>query len=255
LLSYSGGSIAAGEFVTFTVTLDVADTVAPSETLINTATITNATTLEGDVTGERDNPDPDNDGSDIDSDSVTVRSNSLAGNVYFDANNDGIFSDAAESGIEGVNVRLQGTDHLGNAVDITIQTLADGSYLFDDLRPGTYRITETQPTTAVNGKDYLDGTDTIGTQGGNDSTNDEFSNIVLSTGVETQGTGNNFGELEEAELSGFVFHDSNNNGVRDSGEVGINGVGVTHSRLHRDEIMQMDKTKMDRWQTAFHPTM
>ena len=228
LLAYSGGSIASGGFVTFTLTLDLADSVAPGATLVNTATITNATTLEGNAPGERDNPDPDNDGSDTDNDSVTVRSNSLAGNVYFDADNDGIF-DAAESGIAGVDIRLQGTDHLGNTVDITLQTLGDGSYLFDDLRPGTYRITEAQPTTAANGKDYLDGTDTIGTQGGNDSVNDDFSNIVLSTGVETHGTGNNFGELEEAELSGFVWHDADNDGVRDASEVGIGGVDVTLS--------------------------
>jgi fimbrial isopeptide formation D2 family protein/uncharacterized repeat protein (TIGR01451 family) len=226
LLSYAGGTIAAGDAVTFTITLDLLDTVAVDSTLVNTATITNASTLQGSVPGERDNPDPDNDGSDTDNDSVRIRSNSLAGNVYFDADNDGVF-DGAESGIAGVDVRLRGVDHLGNTVDTTVQTLADGSYLFDDLRPGTYRITETQPTTAINGKDYLDGSDTIGTQGGNSSANDDFTNIVLPTGAETNGTNNNFGELEEAELSGFVWHDANNDGIKDVTEVGIGGVEVT----------------------------
>ena len=92
---------------------------------------------------------------------------------------------------------------------------------------GYLSITETQPTTAVNGKDYFDGSDTIGTPGGNSSVNDEFSNIVLPTGVETNGTNNNFGELEEAELSGFVWHDADNDGVKDAGEAGIGGVDVT----------------------------
>ena len=226
LLSYSGGSITAGATVTFTITLDLTETVLPNQTLVNTATITNATTLEGSTAGERDDPDPDNDGSDTDSDSIRIRSNSLAGHVYFDADNDGIF-DSGESGIENVDVRLQGVDHLGNNVDITVQTLADGSYLFENLRAGTYQITETQPTVAANGKDYLDGIDTIGTPGGNDTVNDQFSNIVLPTGTETEGIDNDFGELEEAELSGFVWHDANNNGIRDAGEDGIGGVEVT----------------------------
>ena len=227
-LGYAGGTIAAGGFVEFTFEIELNDTVLPGQTLVNTANVTNASTLEGSVAGERDDPDPDNDNSDTDNDSVTIRSNSLAGNVYFDANNDGVFG-GTETGIGSVTVRLRGTDHLGNSVDTSVNTLADGSYLFDDLRPGTYRITETQPTVAVNGKDYLDGTDTIGTPGGNDSVNDDFSNIVLPTGVETDGTDNNFGELEEAELSGFVWHDADNDGVKDGSEVGIGGVDVTLS--------------------------
>lgn len=226
LLSYSGGTIAAGGFATFTFTVDLADTVSTGATLVNTANVTQASTLQGAVTGERDNPDPDSDNSDTDNDAVTIRSNSLSGNVYFDADNDGNF-DGSETGIENVDVRLQGTDHLGNSVDVTVQTLPDGSYLFDDLRPGTYRITETQPTTAANGKAYLDGTDTLGTPGGDDSVNDEFSNIILSAGVETHGVNHNFGELEEAELSGFVWHDANNDGIKDGSEVGIGGVEVT----------------------------
>lgn len=228
LLSYAGGTIGAGDSVLFTITLDLLETVAVDSTLVNTATITNASTLQGTTPGERDDPDPDNDGSDTDNDSIRIRSNSLAGNVYFDADNDGVF-DVGETGIANVDVRLRGLDHLGNAVDVTVQTLPDGSYLFDDLRPGTYRITETQPTTAINGKDYLDGADTIGTQGGNSSVNDDFTNILLPTGAETNGTGNNFGELEEVELSGFVWHDANNDGVRDASEVGIGGVEVSLS--------------------------
>jgi fimbrial isopeptide formation D2 family protein/uncharacterized repeat protein (TIGR01451 family) len=230
-LVYSGGDIVAGGFVEFTFTVDLSDTVAPTDVISNTATVTNASTLEGTVAGERDDPDPDGDNSDTDSDSVTIRTNSIAGSVYFDADNDGMF-DGSETGIGNVTVRLRGTDHLGNLVDTTttVQTNADGSYRFDNLRPGTYRVTETQPTVALNGKDYLDGTDTLGSEaGGNDSTNDELANIVLSTGVSTDATDYNFGELEEAELSGFVYHDSNNNGVKEASETGIGGVDVTLS--------------------------
>src|SRR5262249_44934747 len=56
----------------------------------------------------------------------------------------------------------------------------------DNLRPGTYSIVETQP------RAFLDGKDTIGTQGGSTS-NDRFFDIVLGAGV--NGVNNNFGEL------------------------------------------------------------
>ncbi|TWU59988.1 Serine-aspartate repeat-containing protein D precursor [Rubripirellula tenax] len=226
LLRYSGGTIGVGQTVTFTFAAKLTDTVATDAVLVNTATIENATSLSGTVAGERDSTDPDGDGSDTSSDSVRIREHSLAGFVYFDADNDGVF-DSGETGIQNVSIRLQGTDHLNQAVDTTIQTLANGSYLFADLRPGTYSITQTQPTVAVSGKDYLDGRDTIGTPGGNATANDTFTSIVLPLNSEVDGTANNFGELEEAEISGFVYHDADNDGVKDLGEATIGGVVVT----------------------------
>src|SRR5262249_16212669 len=60
---------------------------------------------------------------------------SLAGNVYYDANNNGLRDDGANSGIGGVTVVLTGTDDLGNAVSTSTTTAADGSYSFGGLRP------------------------------------------------------------------------------------------------------------------------
>jgi hypothetical protein len=141
---------------------------------------------------------------------------SLAGNVYDDANNDGIFQ-STELGIGGVIVTLTGTDDLGNPVNLSIMTAFGGSYSFPNLRPGTYIITETQPS------GYLDGKDTIGTPGGT-TANDVFSNIVLGAGV--NGVNNNFGELLPASLGDFVWYDTNLNGIQDLGEPGIDGVTV-----------------------------
>ncbi|MGB7324446.1 MAG: SdrD B-like domain-containing protein, partial [Rubripirellula sp.] len=230
-LSYSGGTIAAGATATFTFTVDLLESVATDAVLANTATIEDASTLSGTEAGERNDTDPDSNGSDTSSDSVRIREHSLAGFVYFDADNDGV-KDIAETGILGVDVKLQGTDHLGNNVDTTIQTLADGSYSFVDLRPGTYSITQTQPVIAASGKDYLDGLDTVGTQGGNGSTNDTFTNIVLPLTSELDGVNNNFGELEEAELRGFVYHDADNDATKDPAESGIGGVTVTLSGVN-----------------------
>jgi len=109
---------------------------------------------------------------------------SLAGFVYADTNNDGV-KQGTESGISGVTVTLTGTNDLG-AVTLTTTTGAGGAYAFTNLRPGTYTISETQPT------GYLDGKDTIGTPGGNATVNDVFSAVVLNAGV--NGANNNFGE-------------------------------------------------------------
>ncbi len=139
----------------------------------------------------------------------------LSGFVFNDNDNDGV-REPGETGIEGVQVRLTGFDDEG-AVDQSVTTDANGFYQFGDLRPGTYSLTESQPST------HLDGKDSIGTQGGIEG-DDQFSDINLQAGVD--GQNNNFGEVKPAELSGFVFHDANNNGVRDPGEQGIPGVSV-----------------------------
>ncbi|MGO9601740.1 MAG: beta strand repeat-containing protein, partial [Isosphaeraceae bacterium] len=143
---------------------------------------------------------------------------SLSGFVYVDANDDGT-KQAGESGIAGVTVSLTGTDDLNNAVSLTTTTLADGSYGFTNLRPGTYTITETQPA------GYLEGKDTIGTPGGSSATQDVFSNVVVTSG--TVGTNNNYGELVPSSLSGFVYVDANNDGIKQAGESGIAGVTIT----------------------------
>jgi hypothetical protein len=109
---------------------------------------------------------------------------SLSGSVYVDANNNGDF-EPGEAPIAGVQITLTGTNDLGNSVTLTTQTGSDGSYLFAALRPGSYHIHETQPA------GYLDGLDTIGSQGGV-STNDDFFIAALATS--TNGIHNNFGE-------------------------------------------------------------
>ncbi|MCS6975506.1 MAG: carboxypeptidase regulatory-like domain-containing protein [Gemmatales bacterium] len=147
-----------------------------------------------------------------------LRPASLSGFVYVDADNDGVKS-ASELGITGVTLTLTGTDDLGNAVRMTAVTGGDGGYRFDNLRPGNYTVTQTQPD------GYLDGKEAVGSAGGSLSANDRISNITLSSG--TQGTGYNFGELQPATLGGSVYSDLNNNGVREASESGIAGVRIT----------------------------
>src|SRR5205807_7586685 len=131
----------------------------------------------------------------------------LSGYVYPDANNHGV-KDGGEAVIAGATINLSGTDANG-AVSQSTTTDATGFYQFQNLRPGTYAVNELQPA------NYLDGKDAVGSQGGTTG-NDVLSNINLPAGI--QGMNNNFGELAPAGLSGFVYVDSNDNGIKDSGE-------------------------------------
>ena len=142
---------------------------------------------------------------------------SLSGFVYSDSNDNGV-KESGEAPIAGVTITITGTDDLGAAVSATTTTGADGSYSFTNLRPGTYTASESQPA------GYLDGKDTIGSQGGTTG-NDLFSAISLSAG--TNGVNNNFGELNPASISGFVYVDSNNNGLYEGSESPISGVTAT----------------------------
>jgi parallel beta-helix repeat protein len=142
----------------------------------------------------------------------------LSGFVYTDRDNDGI-KEAGETGIEGVTVELEGMSTEGESVERTTTTAADGSYSFEDLPAGTYAINESQPA------NFFDGRDTIGTQGGSVA-NDRFFDITLDAGE--NGVENNFAELAPASLSGLVFRDADNDGVRDGGE---NSIGAVTIRL------------------------
>ena len=123
---------------------------------------------------------------------VTLNANTLAGRVYEDANNDGVHT-LGELPIAGTILTLTGTDHLGNPVSRTTVTLADGTYLFDALRPGTYTVRETQPLA------YADGLDSAGSLGGTLG-NDVVSAISIPLGGPASGVDYNFGERPTADL-------------------------------------------------------
>ncbi|MCB0545866.1 MAG: carboxypeptidase regulatory-like domain-containing protein, partial [Saprospiraceae bacterium] len=65
---------------------------------------------------------------------------SIGNFVWEDLDGDGE-QDPGEPGIQGVEVTLTGTDVFGNPVTQTTTTDVDGSYLFDELVPGDYKLT------------------------------------------------------------------------------------------------------------------
>src|SRR5579871_1837398 len=139
----------------------------------------------------------------------------LAGYVYLDTNDNGV-REAGEAGIAGITVTLTGTNDLG-PVSIATLTSAVGGYQFQNLRPGSYTITETEPAS------YLHGRNALGSLGGT-VTSDQVIAVNLNAGA--NGSDYDFAELVPASVSGFVFLDANNNGMKDPGEAGIPSVNI-----------------------------
>lgn len=92
--------------------------------------------------------------------------------------------DNNERFLSGVPIRLVGTA-LGEPVNITTYTLADGSYSFDNLAPGNYRVIFTSPT------DMVDGADITGSHGDADSVANQFT-INIDPPGNVQATNYNF---------------------------------------------------------------
>jgi len=73
-----------------------------------------------------------------------LSSAAIGGKVYDDRDISGTFN-AGDAGIAGVAMGLAGTDVFGNAVARTAVSDAAGDYLFANLAPGSYVVTQTQP--------------------------------------------------------------------------------------------------------------
>jgi uncharacterized repeat protein (TIGR01451 family) len=159
------GTIAVGE----TLELDIVATVDTAGTKINTAEVSAADQFDSDSTPDNDVAAED----DQDEVSVTPRVASISGYVYVDLDKDGQ-RDSFDLPVEGVEIRLTSTD----GFDETVTTLADGSWEFIDLAPGTYTVIETQPTQWVDGPE-TQGTPTLGTVG-----DDTFVDLVLEDGMD-----------------------------------------------------------------------
>ena len=183
VVNVSGGDLADGEDFAFTIVVTVDEGASGTQT--NTAT----------VSSDVADPDNTNDTATAVTD-VDPRTSSISGRVYLDWDNDGEV-DAGESGLTGIVITLTGTDTLGNDVNLTTTTDANGNYSFDDLAAGTYSVAETQPD------GVRDGIETVG-QGATAVASDNlFSQLVLGVGVDA--TDFNFAELNDPAVQASVL--------------------------------------------------
>lgn len=176
VITVDGGNLANGGNFSFTINASVNSGI--SGILTNSATVSSTT---GEINLGNNTATAVTD--------VDPLTSSIAGSVYIDANNDGI-RDPGEQGIAGVQITLNGTDALGNTINRTDLTDADGNYLFDNLAAGTYAVSQTQPA------GFIDGQETVGTGATAIPADDVFTELGL--GEDVQAAEFNFGELERA---------------------------------------------------------
>jgi len=151
----------------------------------------------------------------------------LSGAIFTDTNTNAT-RDVGEAGVPNISVRLTGTDVAGAAVNVTSNSDANGVFTFTGLQPsnGTgYTITQSLPPgiPALNA--------TVGSLGGStfgDFTRTMVNSIPVTPG--SAGTGYNFGTapaIPTSSISGSVYFDANDNGIREGGEAGIPNVTLT----------------------------
>lgn len=122
--------------------------------------------------------------------------------------------------LAGVTVVLRDEGGLPLA---TTTTDEQGHYRFDPLPPGTYTVVEFTPEQLLDGPEYVGSVD--GVPVGYVAANDTIQEITLASGQ--AGEDYDFCEHLPAALSGFVYHDRNDNGVLEPGEEPIAGVTLT----------------------------
>ncbi len=147
---------------------------------------------------------------------------SIGGVVYSDPNLNN-HQDAGEHGLAGVTVTLSqfnGSQYVSTGQTTT--TDANGAYLFQWELPGSYQVSETVPA------NYFAVGATAGTVNG--STDGAVVGRTAVSQISVLGgedsVHNDFALAQAGSLSGYVYHDTNNDGIRQSGEQGLGGVTV-----------------------------
>ncbi|MEM9589704.1 MAG: SdrD B-like domain-containing protein, partial [Planctomycetota bacterium] len=152
---------------------------------------------------------------------------SISGHVWLDNDLD-LNRDSGESGLPGVLLSLWRKDDQGTFVDTGHRATTDsnGQYRFDrslGLRPGNYQVVETQPDDLFSVGSVAGTVD--GLPMGKSGSVNVLTDIVIPLG-DTDAVDYDFAEAAPARIGGFVYRDDNDNGRRESGEIGIGGVRV-----------------------------
>lgn len=154
-----------------------------------------------------------------------IADGSISGRVWLDDNNNGVI-DAGENGLPNEQIQLGGIVSGGGAITRSVITLADGTWSFTSLPPGTYIVTQPNQPPGT-----LSGTTVAGTGGGTatGAATTPSTVIGISLAISQAATGYNFGEIPPGQVIGRVYTDVNRDGTQDGGEVGITNVSMVLS--------------------------
>ena len=142
-----------------------------------------------------------------------VRTGSLAGRAWFDANYNGKW-DSEETGLTGAEITLHSVE---TEVKRTVQPDEKGSFIFETLQPGDYLVQFQLPEGMIftyPGQSKLSDTANMGTL-----------NVYVPVDVTTDLGA--VGAMPAAGLTLTLYADMNLNGVRDEGESVLPGAAVT----------------------------
>jgi uncharacterized repeat protein (TIGR01451 family) len=129
-----------------------------------------------------------------------IEPGNISGIVFEDLNGNGEI-DPGELGLPDISVQLadvNGPVELGAAVD--------GAYWFNNLHPGAYTVTPTGVSSPLL------------------ATGDESVSLILAEGEVLEDV--NFGYALPVTISGKTFHDADQDGSLDPGEIGVGGVDL-----------------------------
>jgi serine-aspartate repeat-containing protein C/D/E len=152
----------------------------------------------------------------------------LSGRVWVDNDLDQI-RQSDEQLLEGVEIELWRFDQsAGRFVDTGLRatTGGDGQYRFPKslgLQPGRYRLVETQPSGLISVASLTGTVD--GTASGVSESKDIVTAIEIPLG-DMSARGFDFAEAQPSSITGSVYRDDNDDGVRGATEVGIAGVRI-----------------------------
>ena len=230
--SYSFGDVPPGSYVVVETqpasysTESDGDSTSPGDDAANTGTLDNRIPVAL-TAGETDTGNT----------FLEWQPGSIGNLVWEDANNNGV-KDGAEAGLDGVIIEL--LDGSGNPIDsdagttgvqpTTVTTAGGGLYAFGDLPPGNYQLRIGTPpaghplsSSVTDIADNNEDDDDNGTQSvaGGAITSPV---IVLAAGESEQTV--DFGLVAPSTIGNLVWNDADNDGVKDPGESGLDGVLV-----------------------------
>lgn len=147
----------------------------------------------------------------------------ISNSVWNDINGDGI-QDTGEAGMKEIDVILYASD--GTTILATTTTDGDGKYVFHGLTKGKYFVEFTNLPANFSFVNQYSGTN---------QAIDSDVNPLGKTDAIFVGQGENITDIDAGvknvittgQISNFVWYDGNNNGIQNTGELGVPNISVT----------------------------